>query len=215
MLAMYYNMLGEYNTSLEKYSLPNEVIMKKYKEEDLPLSHKVFLESEKNYSLLWLGKHKLAEEKLSDAIEKLKYLENSKLLIYAIFYRIEARITLGKLKEAYEDCKFAIDFKRWNLDNTSTVRRNTCHYHAAIIKYKQKDYIPSLKHFSDFFQSMNEFCRGFLEKTVYEKLQKENAFEIIKDESQIKICLQNSLKIFSAIYGENHSFVKNYASKIE
>jgi tetratricopeptide (TPR) repeat protein len=213
MLAMYYNMLGKYKTSLEEYSLPNEKIMAEYKEEDVPLTHRVFLESEKNYSLLWPGKPKLAEDKLSEVIEKLKYLNNSKLLIYAIFYRIEAGIILGKLNEAYEDCKFAIDFKRWNQDNTSLVRRNTCHYHAAVIKYKQKDYALSLKHFSDFLQSMNEFCKGFLEKDVYEKLLNTGAFEIIKEESQIKICFQNSLKIFSAIYGENHPFVKNYVSK--
>lgn len=74
-------------------------------------------------------------------------------------------------------------------------------------------YHKSLKYFSDLFRYMNSFCRGFLDKSVYERLVSENAFEIIKDSKDIQKCLDNSLKIFTAIYGENHSFVRDYVAE--
>lgn len=74
-------------------------------------------------------------------------------------------------------------------------------------------YYKSLKNFSAFFRNMNNFCRGFLDKSVYEQLISENVFEIIKDSKDIQKCLDNSLKIFTAIYGENHSFVRDYVAE--
>ena len=125
---------------------------------------------------------------------------------------IEVLVRFSELDEAYELCKYGLSFKKCN-NNGFRLLYNICHYHAAVIKHKQNNYKLSLKHFSDFFESMNNFCKGFLEKSAYDKLISENAFEIIKDESRIRKYLQNSLKIFATIHGENHSFVKNYVTE--
>ena len=123
---------------------------------------------------------------------------------------IESEIRLDKLKEACRKCEEGLKMITIGNHNYAKLLFGTNIYHMAIIKYKQKDHTLALKYFFDFFTRMNEFCKGFLDKPVYEKLVTENAFENTND---VQKCLDNSLKIFTAIYGENHSFVKSYVAE--
>ena len=128
-------------------------------------------------------------------------------------YNSEACIRLNKFDEAYSNCQETLKFTHQSKTNFNKLMEITCYYNMAIIRYKQNNLMESIVHFQRFFELAKSFCYNFLERSLYEKLFKENIFEIPKNESQIETCLQNSLKIFSAIYGENHSFVRNYVIK--
>ena len=120
---------------------------------------------------------------------------------------------LNNLFNANENCKLFIDInKNFNIEYDIWLN-SIFYYNMSIIKYKQKEYELSLKHFAEFFKHMKEFCKGFLDEPIYNNLEKENVFEIIKETKDIQKCLDNSLKIFTAIYGKDHSFVKDYVAE--
>lgn len=128
---------------------------------------------------------------------------------------IEVKIRLAKLSTAYKYYQHTIDFlKKTNIQNISSkLSILTLYYHAALIKYLQKDIVLSLQHFANFFNTTREFCQNFLKKEQYDELIQNNVFEIIDDPQQITRCLDHSLLIFTAIYGPNHPFVKDYIAK--
>ena len=88
---------------------------------------------------------------------------------------------------------------------------NTCYYHAAIIKYRQKNFKSAKKYFQKFFESMKVFCREIASKEEYYKLEQENVFD---KEASMKKFFKNSLKIFEVIYWKNYEFTKYYVEKI-
>ena len=175
---------------------------------------KAILGIEYGLTLLRLNKILRARVILDKSIKTILCIdEKSADLFYNFVYVAESKIRLHNFAEAYKDCVSALQFYDKSNHNYKNLINGYRIYHMSIIKYKQKDYELSLKHFSDFFAHMNVFCKGFLDKSVYEKLLKDGVFKIIKDHKDIQKCLDNSLKIFIAIYGENHSFVKDYVAE--
>lgn len=170
---------------------------------------------DEGYTLLRTNKVKEAQEVLSKTIKIKQKLGASQDMLEAQVWLSEANIRLNKFEEAYGNCQTALKLTKKSKTNFAKLLKILCYYNMAIIKYKQNNQTESIEHYNKFFELSKPFCCGFLDKAAYEKLLNENAFEIVKDESQIKICLQNSLKIFSAIYGENHSFVRDYVRKID
>jgi tetratricopeptide (TPR) repeat protein len=170
---------------------------------------------DEGYTLLRTNKVKEAQEVLSKTIKIKQKLGASQDMLEAQVWLSEANIRLNKFEEAYGNCQTALKLTKKSKTNFAKLLKILCYYNMAIIKYKQNNQKESIEYYNNFFELSKPFCCGFLDKAAYEKLLNENAFEIVKDESQIKICLQNSLKIFSAIYGENHSFVRDYVRKID
>ena len=160
---------------------------------------------------------KLAKNKLMESIRNAKKLmgENTSLIFSPLVLCIEAKIRLGELAEAYEDCLTAFKIERKSKTNYSDLLLLTAHYHAAIIKYKQGDLKKAMSHFGDFFRESRAFCQNFLDHHTYHGLEEEKTFNIPPYQESnlshnVKQCLQRSTKIFSAIYGNSHPFVQNY-----
>lgn len=213
-----YNRLGSYEQAFvceEEASF----IRKKYKldynksNKSNPVE-KANISSERGYTLLRVGSIKKAQRVLKYSIEtKIKCHTPPFSIFYTLVNKIEADIRLRQLPIAYKAYQEALV----RLDPAIHNRRHLClctlYYHAALIKYLQRDYSLSLQHFSDFFKNMDEFCEGFLEKEKYEELVQNKAFEVIEDPQQITLCFDHSLQIFTAIYGSEHPFVRDYVAK--
>lgn len=164
-------------------------------------------------------KVKLAKNKLMESIRDAKKLmgENTSLILSPMVLCIEAKIRLGELAEAYEDCLAAFKIERKSKTNYSDLFILIAHYHAAIIKYKQGDFKKAMSYFCDFFRESRAFCKHFLDSNTYRNLEEEKTFdsELYQGNSSlhnVKECLQRSTKIFSAIYGHSHPFVQNYVA---
>jgi tetratricopeptide (TPR) repeat protein len=171
-----------------------------------------FLIVEEGHIWLRQGMIVTANKELKISHKLLKKIHHAPLHVRCKSYYLESLIRLNKLTKAYKV------FNKRSSENI--IRRNynylqycITNYHAAIIKYKQFDWDLSLKHFYDFFVNVDKFCKEFLDKPIYDKLVLENTFEIVMEQKNIQKCLANSLKIFTVIYGENHSFVKDYVAK--
>ncbi len=211
-LTKAYNRIGEHEKAL-KCALCYYYLYEKYFKNSDHVLNKALVDIEYGYALLRKGELISALDILNKAINTRKELGDNYYLFHALISRTEALIRLNKLDEAYRDFRYAVTQKGNGADNYTKLLFCTCLYHAFIIKYKQKDYKLALEHFADFSGSIKEFCKSFLSASEYNKLLDANAFEIITEESQIKTCLQNSIKIFSSIYGKDHPFVRDYIYK--
>lgn len=215
--------LGRIYTRLGKY---NEAEIQGFKEAEYVLEHskcsdpllKARLYSYKAELLLSKKQSEEAEDILTKSLEiREKIFGKTDPAIMRV-YRAEARIRRGRLKEAYDDCIFIFEMGQKYHNNYSTLMYLTCIYHAAIIKYKQDDLSKSLEHFADFFKRMKSFCLSFLEEKEYQELETKGVFtELSYGKGQLKEHVTQRLKysatIFSAIYGGNHPFVRDYVLK--
>lgn len=202
-----YNRMGEHDEAQKCADHYYHLYEKYFKNDDHILS-KALVDIEYGYTLLRKGDLNSALDILNRVINKKQELNDNYYLFHAIVSRTENLIRLNKLDEAYLDFKYSIKQKGNSTDNYTRLLFCISLYHAFIIKYRQKDYNLALKHFSDFCNSVQEFCKDFLSASEYNKLLDANVFEVVIDESQIKTYLQNSIEIFSFIYGKEHPFVK-------
>jgi tetratricopeptide (TPR) repeat protein len=125
----------------------------------------------------------------------------------------ETLVRLGKLEEAYENCEYMFNLIERDRNIGADLFYNTCYYHAAVIKHRLGNIFEALEHFKKFFLLMKEFCKEFLESEAYAKLLNENVFETVSDESQIKKCYANALKIFSAVCKKGSGFITDYIER--
>lgn len=208
-LAKAYNRMGYYD-SAEKCSNSYYRLYEKYFKNDDHIIGKALTDIEYGYTLLRKGKLNYALNILNRVINTKQEINADYYLFHALVSRTEVLIRLNKLNEAYNDFQCAINKKGNRTDNYTNLLFCISFYHAFIIKYRQKNYKLALKHFSDFCSSIKKFCGCFLKESEYNKLLNKNVFEVVTDESRIKTCLQNSIEIFSSIYGKDHPFVKKY-----
>lgn len=164
---------------------------------------------------LRIGELRKAEQQGMYVLNAFRQRQEKRRIADTMENLIEVKIRLAKLSTAYKYYLHTIDFfKKTNIQNISSkLSILTLYYHAALIKYLQKDIVLSLQHFANFFNTTREFCKKFLKKEQYDELIQNNVFEIIDDPQQITWCLYHSLLIFTAIYGPNHPFVKDYIAK--
>ncbi len=158
-----------------------------------------------------------AKSKLLESIQMLKTVMdgNDSSTVEPRVFLTETRIRLGELNEAYNDCLFLFNIKRKTQTNYSTLAYLTSHYHAAVIKQKQKDFKKSWSHFKDFFERVKPLCKVILSDQKYQILNEQKAFDLplyqeATGNEVVQQCLQQSSAIFSAIYGAEHPFVKDY-----
>ena len=158
-----------------------------------------------------------AKSKLLESIQMLKTVMdgNDSSTVEPRVFLTETRIRLGELNEAYNDCLFVFNIKRKTHTNYATLTYLTTHYHAAVIKQKQKDFKKSWGHFKDFFEKLRPLCKVILSDQKYQTLSEQKAFDVplyqeAAGKEVVQQCLQQSAAIFSAIYGADHPFVKDY-----
>jgi tetratricopeptide (TPR) repeat protein len=225
LVARYKRTLGQTYCRLGQYK---EALIKGFRESEYIIDHNFdtcshkFLKIRLGFGMgevfLREGNLKLAEEKLTGAIRESYRLVGESDTVVSKILRAETLIRLGRLKEAYEDCESVLSvvkLGRKSRTNYAILGHLTCLYHAAFIKYKQHDFEKSLRHFTDFFNNMKAFCKGFLDKGDYKELEEKGVFAVDLYESKntekdIKKYLKNSIDIFTAIYDSSHPFVKNY-----
>jgi len=222
-LAKHLWRLGQVYNKLRKYKEAHQVIEEAQKtltsqtcSEDVLLKARISLS--RGELLLRKGYLKGVETKLTDAITTFENLVGESAGLIAKALRAETRIRLGKLDAAYQDCLSIFNLRNRMHDNFSDLMYLTCFYHAAIIKFKQQEFEPSTTYFSDFFKHAQEFCKSFLESTVYKDLEAKGTFNPISYDpsnakKNIKDYLKRSTAIFSAIYGKSHEFVQGYVLK--
>ena len=210
-LTRMYSALEKYNKAKENYR--EAVFICENNKENTAINTKLNLDITYAHILARSGHLKEANDLIVNTINAKLKLNDFVELTEAFVYKSEIDIRLNNLKEAFEDCELGIKYKKESKTNFAKLIEVICYYNMAIVKHKLSDVNKALEYFQKFFELSMKFCKGFLDKRVYEKLLNENAFEIIKDKSHMQKCLQNSLKIFTAIYGENHSFVKDYVTE--
>lgn len=154
---------------------------------------------EKAYDYFSEAKRIFAKSMTGDYLFKLK------------MHEVECLVRMNRLNEAFKVCEEMFNIKNRERTNYADLFFNTCYYHAAIIKYRQREYENSKQYFKLFFKSMNEFCKRFISEEVYRKLVTSRAFEL--DFSDFKRCFSDSLKIFEAIYWRDYEFTKYYVEK--
>lgn len=167
---------------------------------------------------VYLRKNKLedAEKRLTESIKIYQELAGEHWVLHPKIFRAEARIRLGKLPEAYEDCLSVLSIKnRTQVDNYSNLAYLTCFYHAAIIQYKQRNFSQSAEYFAIFFAQAKIFCKEFLGAKQYQDLESMKLFSDIPLNKtstihDVRSYLERSEAIFLAIYGPKHPFVIDY-----
>jgi glycyl-tRNA synthetase alpha subunit len=126
-------------------------------------------------------------------------------------HEVESLIRLNRLDDAYKVCEKVFSTKDREKNNYCDLFFNTSYYHAAIIKYRQNDHAAAHNYFKDFFRRMRSLCKNILPKETYDTLVKSNSFE--ENPHKISIFLENSLKVFEAIYWKNYEFTKYYVEE--
>lgn len=124
---------------------------------------------------------------------------------HAKVHRAEAYVRLGKLDLAYRDCMDVMQSITHLPNLNSQLLYMECQYHAAVIAYKQQQHQEAQKHFLDFYQNISNFCKEFLPEDLIKHVLTENGSK------KIIVDFQKCLAIFTAIYGRDHPFVKDYA----
>jgi hypothetical protein len=126
-------------------------------------------------------------------------------------HEAESLIRLDRLDEAFKACESMFNTKDRERNNYCDLFFNTCYYHSAVIKYRQKDEQSARKYFGEFFKSMRILCGNILSKAKYEELIKQNAFE--ENPSDMKTCFENSLRVFEGIYWKDYEYTKYYVEE--
>ena len=162
------------------------------------------------YTLLRINKIKEAQKSIDEVLDiKLKTLDYDKIYI-AFAISSEINIRLGNFDKAFKDAEKAIKLLKKSHSNLKKLTKVVCCYNLAIIEHAKHNNNASVEYFKEFFESADKFCETFLNKTVYIDLKNR---EVFKCSDNIQDCLQNSYRIFIAICGADHSFIRNYVVK--
>ena len=165
---------------------------------------------ERGLAHLRLNKVAEAYDYFEKAREILTKLMKGDYLFKIKMHEAECLVRLDRLDEAFVVCEDMFATKDRERNNYANLFFNTCYYHAAIIKYRQKDFEAAKKYFQKFFESMKVFCREIASEDEYDKLEQENAFDI---NASMEKFFKNSLKVFEVIYWKDYEFTKYYVEK--
>jgi DNA-binding CsgD family transcriptional regulator/tetratricopeptide (TPR) repeat protein len=209
-LAGIYNALGKYDLALKTAKEAEEVIKKLPLDSDL-LDAQGIIAREKGLAHLRLNKVSEAYDYFLEAKKIFSQAHVGAYLFRLKMHEAESLIRLNRLTEAWAACESMFSTKDRERNNYCDLFFNTCYYHAAIIKYRQNDLKSAANYFAKFFASMNELCKNILPREKYDKLTQENAFH--ENFSDLKVCFEDSLKIFEAIYWKDYEFTKYYVEE--
>ncbi|MBR1734776.1 MAG: hypothetical protein IJ730_04935 [Alphaproteobacteria bacterium] len=205
-LARMYNVLELYDTALENEKEAEFL----YSNLKYPIKRIALLRLSQSYTYLRLNKLKEAQKMLNDALKiKQKILDYYEIYL-AFTMSAEINIRLKNFDEAKKNSKEALKFLEHTESNLKKLTKVVCYYNLAIIEHAKHNNNASVEYFKRFFELVDEFCKTFLDKNVYLDLDNRKVFKCSDD---IQNCLQNSYRIFVAICGADHSFIRNYVAK--
>lgn len=206
-LAGIHNALAHYQKALE-IAQETEILLK---ESGFDNSDTFYVQGliarERGLAHLRLNKVAEAYDYFEKAREILTKLMKGDYLLKIKMHEAECLVRLNRLDEAFAACEDMFATKDRERNNYANLFFNTCYYHAAIIKYRQKNFESAKKYFQKFFESMKVFCREIASKEEYGKLERENVFDI---EASMEDFFKNSLKVFEIIYWKDYEFTKYY-----
>jgi tetratricopeptide (TPR) repeat protein len=210
-LAGIYNALGKYDIAM-KIAREAEDVIKNLPSTDSNIFYaRGIIARERGLSHLRLNKVNEAYDYFMQAKEIFSKAMTGEYLFRLKMHEAESLIRLDRLYEAFKACESMFNIKDRERNNYCDLFFNTCYYHAAVIKYVQKDEQSARKYFKEFFKSMRILCKNILSKTKYEELIQQNAFE--ENPSDMRTCFKNSLKVFEAIYWKDYEFTKYYVEE--
>ncbi len=205
--------LGKYEEAFTQYFKDAQYIV------DEALDHCSHFLS-KIFMAIGIGEIYLRQNQLNSAKVKLEESvkvcektmgKDSHLTLLPKVFLLETKIRLNQLEEAYNNYLSILKIDQKSNTNYSNLIFISAHYHAFIIKLKQNDLKSARIHFKSFIEKIKPLCETILEKNKYEALANSKNFDVSDSLSNdIKNCLTQSTNIFTAIYGIEHSFVKEY-----
>ncbi len=214
-LVRIYNSLGMYDDAIENY---NEAFYfyEKRKENGnrIPVKRETALDIEHANTLLRVNKISESKDKLEQAI-KVKVEHNyNHGLFQAFIYKAEADLRLGKLNDAYGDCLNALKYKDKSEAYSIHLLHMRLYYIMAIAKYKFGDSKKAIECFKMFINLAKIwFSNRSDNSSGYEGTLDEEIFSTSKN-TRIEDYFKHCSKIFTEIYGREHSFVKNFVETI-
>ena len=209
-LAGIHNALAHYQKALEIAQETENLLKKSGFDNSDTFYVQGLIARERGLSHLRLNKVAEAYDYFEKAREILTKLMTGDYLLKIKMHEAECLVRLNRLDEAFVACEGMFATKDRERNNYANLFFNTCYYHAAIIKYRQKDFEAAKKYFRKFFDSMKVFCKEIASKEEYDKLKQENAFNT---KASIEDFFKNSLKVFEIIYWKDYEFTKYYVEK--
>lgn len=210
-LAGIYNALADYKEAL-KISKETEDLLEESGVYNTDILYvRGLIARERGLSNLRLNNVAKAYDYFEQAREILEKIQKGDYLFKIKNHEIECLIRMNRLDSAMKWCESILGEQERERTNYSDLFYNTSLYHAAIIKYKQKDYEASKKYFQKFFLEMKEFCKRILSQDSYNSLVNQKAF--CDAPKTMEEYFKNSLKVFEKIYWRNHEFTECYVRK--
>ena len=206
-LAGIHNALAHYQKALEIAQETENLLKKSGFDNSDTFYVQGLIARERGLSHLRLNKVAEAYDYFEKAREILTKLMTGDYLLKIKMHEAECLVRLNRLDEAFVACEGMFATKDRERNNYANLFFNTCYYHAAIIKYRQKDFEAAKKYFRKFFESMKVFCKEIASKEEYDKLKQENAFNT---KASMEDFFKNSLKVFEVIYWKDYEFTKYY-----
>ena len=206
-LAGIHNALAHYQKALEIAQETENLLKKSGFDNSDTFYVQGLIARERGLSHLRLNKVAEAYDYFEKAREILTKLMTGDYLLKIKMHEAECLVRLNRLDEAFVACEGMFATKDRERNNYANLFFNTCYYHAAIIKYRQKDFEAAKKYFQKFFESMKVFCKEIASKEEYDKLEQENAFNT---KTSMEGFFKNSLKVFEVIYWKDYEFTKYY-----
>jgi len=210
-LAGIYNALANYQKALE-IAKETENLIDESKIDNVDTFYvRGLIARERGLSNLRLNKVARAYDYFEQARDILTKLQKGDYLFKIKTHEAECLVRMNKLNSAMKWCESTFAEQDRERTNYSDLFFNTSLYHAAIIKYKQKDYGSSRRYFQKFFRAMNVLCKRILAKDSYKKLVDQGAFN--ESLERMEEYFENSLKVFEEIYWKDYEFTKYYVEK--
>ena len=211
LLAGIYNALGKYDLALKTAAEAEDFIKKLGTTNSDTVYASAIISRERGLSHLRLNKVREAYDYFMKAKKIFVEMSAAAYLFGLKMHEAESLIRLDRLDEAFQACESMFATKDRERNNYCDLFYNSCYYHAAVIKYRQRDFAASQKYFAKFFISMKELCKNILYREKYDELLKQNAF--LENPQDLKTSFENSLKVFEAIYWKDYEFTKYYVEE--
>ena len=166
-------------------------------------------------TLLRLKNYKEAEKILSDSINLTSTVLGKTAAWPQHVRRAEARIKLGDLSGAYEDCLAVHKQAETEKNKMLVLDYWKATYHAGVINCKMHKYTEAIVYFETFVKRMKNFCSTFLSAENMKQLEGAGTFnhptaQTLSNKEMAREYLKKSHIILEAIYGAHHPFIDAY-----
>ena len=208
-LAGIHNALANYQKALDIAQEAENLVASRFDNADI-FYVKGIIARERGLSQLRLNEVSKAYDYFETARKIFEKLMKGDYLFKLKTHEAECLVRMNRLNEAMKKCEEMFAEKERERNNYTDLFLNTGYYHAAVIKFKQRDLQASREYFQKFVKAMNDFCRATLGSNLYQKLDRQEAFST---SCTMEEFFENSLKIFEAVYWKDYEFTKYYVEE--